>query len=117
MKIIKYFIISILSILVVLLIIVELFAPKTIMIAGENISFEKPWKKPTEVENKIFKSLITSFNFADCENLYVKDVENGNYILACLKKDKKWDFYWATPKNNDLMGLSDEIKAEIRPPE
>ncbi|MCG9793269.1 hypothetical protein [Flavobacterium algicola] len=117
MKIIKYLIISILSILVVFFIIVELFAPKTIMIACENVSIEKPWKKPTEVETKTFKNLITSFNIADCENFYVKDVENGNYILACSKEDKKWDFYWATPKRNDLMGLSDEIKAEITPPE
>lgn len=117
MKIIKYIIISIFSILVLLFIYGEIFLPKTIMIAGEEVSMENPWRKPTKNENRTFEQLITSFNFAECENLYVKDVENGNYILACLKNDKKWDFYWATPKINDLMRLSDEIKEEITEPE
>ncbi len=115
MKIIKYIIISVFSILVLLFIYGEIFLPKTIMIIGEEISLENPWRKQNE--NESFKNLIERFNFADCENLFVKDVENGNFILACLKKDKKWDFYWATPKINDLMELSDEIKEEIKPPQ
>lgn len=117
MKILKYLIISFISIIILIFIYGKLFLAKTIMIAGEEVSVEKPWRKPTENENETFKRLIISFNFAECTNLYLKEIDNENFILACLKKDKKWDFYWATPKRNDLMGLSEEIKAEITPPE
>jgi hypothetical protein len=86
------------------------------MIAGEEVSLEKPWRKPTENESLKFNRFITSFKFENCETLYVKKIDNDTFILACLKKDKKWDFYWATPKQNDLMGLADEIKEEITPP-
>ena len=117
MKILKYLIISFISIIFILFIYVEFFLPKTIMIAGEEVSVEKPWRKPKENENETFKRLIISFNFSECTNLYIKQVDNENFILACLKEDKKWDYYWATPKRNDLMRLSEEIKEEITPPE
>jgi hypothetical protein len=116
MKILKYLIISLITIIILTFIYGKLFFSKTVMIAGEEVSVEKPWRKPTENESETFKRLITSFNFAECTNLYLKEVDNENFILACLKEDKKWDFYWATPKRNDLMRLSKEVKAEITPP-
>ena len=86
------------------------------MIAGAEVSVEKPWRKPTESENIIFSRQIAGFKFAECETLYVKEIDSETFILACFKKNKKWDFYWATPKYNDLMLLSEEIKEELTPP-
>ena len=86
------------------------------MIMGDEYSLEKPWRKPTENENITLNRLITDFEFTECETLYVREINSETLILACFKNDKKWDFYWATPKYNDIMILSDEIKEELTPP-
>ncbi|EKT4502415.1 hypothetical protein JE943_002437 [Flavobacterium psychrophilum] len=117
MKIIKYIVISILAIYILLCTIVAVFAPKTIMISGEDINIEKPWRKPLKNENETFKRLLEYNNFTDFHNIYLKDIENENYIIAFLNKDKKWDYCWASPKRNDLTRLSDEIKEELPKPE
>jgi hypothetical protein len=111
MKIARYLIITFSSILLLLFIITRLTKPETVMISGEEVSLENPWRKTTESENYKFDRLTD-----ECEKLYMKDIGSGDLILACLKKNKSWDFYWATPKKNELVPLAEEIKEEITPP-
>ncbi|MEN2414461.1 hypothetical protein [Flavobacterium mesophilum] len=111
MKKVKYVIIIFFSILLLLFIFARLTKAETTMIGGEEISLENPWRKTTEDENYKFDHLTD-----ECDELYIKDVGNGEFILACLKKNKSWDFYWAMPKMNELLPLADEIKEDITPP-
>jgi hypothetical protein len=105
MKIARYLIITFSSILLLLFIITRLTKPETVMISGEEVSLENPWRKTTESENYKFDRLTD-----ECEKLYMKDIGSGDLILACLKKNKSWDFYWATPKKNERGNYSSELK-------
>lgn len=112
----KIIFISFFIIVILIISYLKLNNSNKIMVAGEEISLEKPWKEPTEKEIIVFKSLLSIYKFENCESLFLKEIDDKNYIVACLQKDKNWNFYWATPSQNNLMTLSDEIKSELTPP-
>lgn len=109
---------SILFIALVILavIIVKLRAPKTVMIAGEEIALEKPWEKVKEQEQATVNSALLRGNAKDCNEVFIKEIDLGASIIACIKKDKSYEYYFYFPSTNDVMLLSDEVKRDIDPP-
>ncbi|GAA3727265.1 MULTISPECIES: hypothetical protein [Flavobacterium] len=94
----------------------RLIEPETVMIAGEEVSLENPWRKPTEAENLIFSKLVFSKELDKCEDLFLKEIYKNTYIAACKKANKKWNFYYVMPYENDITGLSSEVEDDITPP-
>jgi hypothetical protein len=110
--------------LIILLIIVGLFAyrkltkPETITMVGTEVSLEKPWKKFSEADESKIGNLIRGYHFEEGESRFKKDVGGGEFIIACLKKDKTWKYYSYYPgtETYEMMMISEEIEKEITPP-
>lgn len=115
MKIFKYIIILIGSLLLIS-VCNKVTKPETVMISGEEVALENPWRKPTETENLIFSKLVFSKEFDKCEDLFMKEIYKDTYIAACQKGNKKWNFYYIIPKDNHIIGLSSEIEEDITAP-
>jgi hypothetical protein len=120
MKIPNYIAIVLIMLFLALFAYVEL-KPKTVNIAGEEVSLENKWEKPAGAAGYYINRLIDNSNFGSCQDLFRKDIGGKNFILACLKSDKKWKFYYLD-LNNDQLGnnqlnpLSEEIEEQITPP-
>lgn len=96
--------------------IIKLRAPKTVMIAGETISLEKPWEKVKENKQAAINTALLRGNVKDCNEVFIKEIDPGASIIACIKKDKRYEYYFYFPATNDVMLLGDEIKGDIDPP-
>lgn len=101
---------------IIAVIIIKLRTPKTIMIAGEAISLEKPWEKVKENKQTTINSALNRGNVKDCNEVFIKEIDSGASIIACIKQNKSYEYYFYFPATNDIMLLSDEVKGDIDPP-
>ena len=60
--------------------------------------------------------LVFSKELDKCEDLFLKEIYKNTYIAACKKANKKWNFYYVMPYENDITGLSSEVEDDITPP-
>jgi hypothetical protein len=118
MKKAKYFLLIFLVIIVGVFIYVKVTKPKTIMMAGTEISLEKPWVKFNEADESNIGNLIRAYHFEEGEIRFKKNIGDDDFIIACLKKDKSWSYYsyYKGIEAYEMMLISDEIGKEITPP-
>jgi hypothetical protein len=110
--------------LVFLLIVVSLFAykkltkPETIMMVVTEVSLEQPWIEFNESDDSKIGNLIRAYHFEQGKRRFKKDIGGNELIIACLIKDKTWDFYWYYPgkETSEMMMISEEMEKEITPP-
>jgi hypothetical protein len=118
MKKLKYFLLLFLLIIVGLFVYLKLTKPETIMMVGTEVSLEKPWVKFNEADDSKIGNLIRAYHFEEGEETFKKNIGEDEFIIACLKKDKNWNYYYyyhglETP---EMMMISEEMGKEISPP-
>jgi hypothetical protein len=118
MKKLKYFGLLFLIIIISLLSYLRLTQPETIMMVGTEVSLEKPWIKFNEADESNIRNLISAYHFEAGEIRFKKNIDEDEFIIACLKKDKKWNYYYyyRGTETYEMMLISEEIKKEITPP-
>ena len=118
MKKLKYFGLVFLIIIIGLLIYLKLTKPETIMMVGTEVSLEKPWVKFNEADESNIGNLIRAYHFDEGERRFKKNIGGGDFIIACLKKDKSWKYYsyYRGTETYEMMMMSEEIEKEITPP-
>ena len=87
------------------------------MICGEEININKPWRKPSEAERTTLSNLLKYNNIKYFNNMYVKDTEYGNLIIAFKGQNKKWDYGWTWPYGSGFERFGDDIKNDLPVPE
>ena len=118
MKKLKYFGLVFLVIIIGLFIFLKLTKPETIMMVGTEVSLEKPWVKFNETDESNIGNLIRAYHFEEGEIRFKKNIGADDFIIACLKKDKKWSYYsyYCGTETYEMMLISEEIEKEITPP-
>ena len=118
MKKSKYFLVVILLIILSLFVYRKLTKSETIMMAGTEVSLEKPWEEFNEADESKIGNLIRAYHFEEGVRKFKKDIGGGELIIACLKKDKTWNYYSYYPgiETYEMMGISEEVGREITPP-
>lgn len=110
--------------LVILLIFISFFTyrkltkPETIMMGGTEFSLGKPWEKFNEADESKIGNLIRAYNFEEGEKRFKKEIGGGEFIIACLQKDKTWNFYsyYLGTETYEMMLISKEVEKDITPP-
>ncbi len=118
MKKTKYFFLAFLLLIVSLIVYRKLTKPESIMMVGTEISLEKPWKEFNETDESKIGNLIRAYHFDEGERRFKKNIGGGDFIIACLKKDKSWKYYsyYRGTETYEMMMMSEEIEKEITPP-
>jgi hypothetical protein len=118
MKKLKYFGLVFLVIIIGLFIFLKLTKPETIMMVGTEVSLEKPWVKFNETDESNIGNLIRAYHFEEGKIRFKKNIGADDFIIACLKKDKKWNYYYyyRGTETYEMMLISEEIEKEITPP-
>ncbi|WP_121313978.1 hypothetical protein [Flavobacterium sp. 102] len=118
MKKLKYFFLIFLLIIISLFTYSKLTKPETIMMVGTEVSMEKPWVKFNEADESKIGNLIRAYHFEEGERRYKKDIGGGDFIIACLTKNKSWKYYsyYRGVEDYQMMMMSEEIEKEITPP-
>ena len=118
MKKLKYFFLAFLLTIISLIAYRKLTKPESIMMVGTEISLEKPWEEFNETDESKIGKLIRTYHFDEGERRFKKDIGEGEFIIACLKKDKSWKYYsyYRGTETSEIMMLSKEIEKEITPP-
>jgi hypothetical protein len=94
----------------------NMYKSESIMMAGSEISLTNPWVEFDEVDNSNIGNLIRGYKFDEGKQLFKKRISESEIIIACLKTDNSWDFYYTNLKTREMMALDEEIKQEIDPP-
>jgi hypothetical protein len=118
MKKLKYFGLVFLIVIIGLLIYLKLTKPETIMMVGTKVSLEKPWVKFNQADESNIGNLIRVYHFEEGEIRFKKNIGADEFIIACVKKDKKWNYYsyYRGTETYEMMLISEEIEKEITPP-
>ena len=118
MKKLKYFGLVVLVIIIGLFTFLKLIKPETIMMVGTEVSLEKPWVKFNETDESNIGNFIRAYHFEEGEIRFKKNIGADDFIIACLKKDKKWSYYsyYCGTETYEMMLISEEIEKEITPP-
>jgi len=118
MKKMKYFILVFLLIILSLFVYRKLTKPETLNIAGIELSLEKPWEKFNDSDESKIGNLIRAYHFDEGEKRFKKLIGGDSFLIACLKKDKSWNFYYYYygPGTYTILGFTEEAEKEITPP-
>ena len=118
MKKLKYFGLVFLLIIIGLFIYLKLTKPETINIVGTEVSLKKPWVEFNDADESNIGSLIRAYHFEEGEKRFKKNISDKEFIIACLKKDKNWNYYYyyRFSETPEMMMISEEMGKEITPP-
>lgn len=110
---------KILIILVLLIAIVWYIMP--VQQNSENLEndvriYEQPWRSPNNNEiAKIAKTMIDN-HISGCGEFHIKEIENGEYIIACHVNGESWKYLISWPSSGTISQVNVEMELKLEPP-
>ncbi|OUL63696.1 hypothetical protein [Flavobacterium sp. AJR] len=79
-------------------------------------TYETNWREPTNKELLTISKLMIKNNIKGCGEYHVKEIENGEYLIACTRDGKNWTYYIAWPNIDKIYLTSLEMEQKLKPP-
>lgn len=79
-------------------------------------TYELSWREPYGDELGKISRLMVQKNISNCGEYHLKEIENGEYIIACTSDGENWNYYVAWPNIGEFYRANDEMVSKLSPP-
>ena len=79
-------------------------------------TYSKSWRTPIKDEFLKIGKLMLANGIKGCGEYHVKEVTEGEYVIACTRDGEKWNYYVAWPNNNKIYRTNEEMESKLTPP-
>ncbi|MDO6518142.1 hypothetical protein [Zobellia uliginosa] len=79
-------------------------------------TYNTPWREPIGDEFLKIGKLMVANGIKGCGEYHVKEVTNGEYVVACTPDGKNWTYYVAWPNTDKIYRTNEEMESKLTPP-
>ncbi len=107
--------------LIIIGIIVVIIAIGTLDTKNSNVieddrTYSTPWRKPSNNEFAKIGRIMIANRIKVCGEYYVKEVVNGEYVIACTSDGKNWTYFVAWIYTEKIYLANTEMEMKLTPP-
>jgi hypothetical protein len=101
--------------LVVLIIIMSLMTESSDVITDER-TYSQSWTSPSANEYVEIGRIIVKNNIKVCGEYYVKEIENGELVIACTGNGKDWEYFVVYTNLDKIYRANEEMESKLNSP-
>ena len=79
-------------------------------------TYVKPWRAPIGDELLKIGKLMVANRIKGCGEYHVKEVTDGEYVVACTRDGKNWTYYVVWPNIDKIYRTNEEMESKLTPP-
>jgi len=79
-------------------------------------TYNIPWREPVGIEFSKIGKLMVRNGIKGCGEYYVKEVTNGEYVVACTSDGENWTYYIVWPNIDKIYRTNEEMESKLTPP-
>jgi len=85
-------------------------------VINDSRTFEQSWRSPSNDELVSISRLMVQKNIKGCGEYHIKEIENGEFVIACSANGENWVYYVAWPNIGEIYLASLEMERKLKPP-
>jgi len=77
-------------------------------VINDDRTYNLSWRDATDEEFRTISRLMIKKNISGCGDYKIKEIENGEYVIACTDGEK-WTYYFAWPNIDEINLASGKL--------
>ena len=92
------------------------FSEENNSVITDKRTYESSWRQATNKELFTISKLMVKNSITGCGEYHIKEIENGEYVIACTRDGKNWKYYVAWPNIDKIYLASLDMERKLKPP-